>query len=420
MKKWMCTALAGMLALTLAFTGCSQRDNNNDRNNTPGSSQNQNQNGRDNNGTTNNNNNNNTPGNTNPNNQNNGTNPGNVTDDNGNLVDDIKDGMDKLGDDLENGANRLADEIQDNMPGTDNNARSRNGGILQNEQNMPSVSKLLTDSALVASSTVPGQGTLGDLDNTKQGWGQGYQVNEQNQPESCVLYQQKYGQYGTYFLAPSEKVIYLTFDEGYENGYTEKILDVLKEKQVSGVFFVTMPYVKSQPELVRRMIDEGHIVGNHSVNHPSFPSKDVAVCEKEIMELHQYMLDEFGYEMNLFRFPMGEYSERTLALTQSLGYHSIFWSFAYKDWDPENQPDPAAALERVTSAVHPGAIYLLHAVSKTNTEILGQAIDTFRAQGYTIGKFDLSAPAEPVPEEAPAGESAPAEEDTGKLHLKKS
>ena len=419
MKKWLCAALAGMLALTLAFTGCSQRDDNNDRNNTPGSTTNQND--RDNNGT---NNNNNTPNNNTTGNQNNGTNPGTVTDNNGSLADDIKDGVDKLGDDLENGANKLADEIQDNMPGTDNNARARTNGILQNEQNMPSVSKLLTDSALVASSTVPGQGTLEDLDNTKQGWGQGYNVNEQNQPESCVLYQQKYGQYGTYFLAPSEKVIYLTFDEGYENGYTAKILDVLKEKQVSGVFFVTMPYVKSQPELVRRMIDEGHIVGNHSVNHPSFPTKDTATCEKEIMELHQYMLDEFGYEMNLFRFPMGEYSERTLALTQSLGYHSIFWSFAYKDWDPENQPDPTTALERVTSAVHPGAIYLLHAVSKTNTEILGQAIDNFRAQGYTIGKFDLSAseesaPEEPAPEETPAEEPAEVREDDGKLRLKK-
>lgn len=398
-----------MLALTLAFTGCSQNDSGNNNNTTnPGSSTNQNDknNNKDNNTGTNNNN----SGTNNGTNNNN--NSGNVTDKDGNLTNDIKDD-----------ANNLADEIKDNMPGTENNnnAKSRNSNILQNEQNMPSVSQLLTDSALTASSTVPGQGTLGDLDNTKQGWGQGYNVNELNQPESCVLYQQKYGQYGTYFLAPSEKVIYLTFDEGYENGYTSKILDVLKEKQVSGVFFVTLPYVKSQPELVRRMIDEGHIVGNHSVNHPSLPTKDLDTCEKEIMELHQYMLDEFGYEMNLFRFPMGEYSERTLALTQSLGYHSVFWSFAYKDWDPENQPEHSAALERVTTAVHPGAIYLLHAVSKTNTEILGEAIDSFRAQGYTIGKFDLSAPAAPE-EETPEETAPPAEnqEQTARLRLKKS
>lgn len=255
---------------------------------------------------------------------------------------------------------------------------------------VPSVSELLTDSALSASQPVTGASALEGLDNTKMGWGQGYQVNDQNQPVGSVTYQEKYGQYGAYFIAPTEPVVYLTFDEGYENGYTSQILDVLKEKQVSAVFFVTMPYVKAQPDLIRRMIDEGHVVGNHSVNHPSFPTQDLATCEKEIMDLHQYMLEEFDYEMKLFRYPMGEFSQRTLALTQSLGYHSVFWSFAYQDWNVDAQPDPQAAFDRITQAVHPGAIYLLHAVSSTNTQVLGDVIDNIRAQGYTFGKFDLS------------------------------
>ena len=227
------------------------------------------------------------------------------------------------------------------------------------------------------------------LDAKARGWGQGTQVDDKNRPISSVQYQEKYGKYGAYFIAPESKKVYLTFDEGYENGYSAKILDALKEKKASGVFFVTYDYVKKNPDLVRRMIDEGHIVGNHSYNHPSMPKISMEKGKEEIQKLHDYVKAEFNYTMTLFRPPMGEYSEQTLAMTQSLGYKTIFWSFAYKDWDPKNQMGADKAKEKVLKSLHPGAIYLLHAVSKDNAEILGAVIDEMRNQGYEIAKFDL-------------------------------
>lgn len=226
------------------------------------------------------------------------------------------------------------------------------------------------------------------LDTRKLGWGPGGPVDENNRPSGAIDYQQKYGKYDADFIKENEKNIYLTFDEGYENGYTDDILDVLKEKNVSAVFFVTMPYVKAEPELIQRMIDEGHVVGNHSVNHLSMPETDAAQCEREVVELHDYVKENFNYEMNLFRFPMGEFSERDLSILQQLGYRSVFWSFAYRDWLVDEQPNPQEALQNIESKCHPGAIYLLHAVSKTNTEILGQMIDDLRAEGYTFCKYE--------------------------------
>ena len=225
------------------------------------------------------------------------------------------------------------------------------------------------------------------FDNTLRGWGPGGAVNERNQPAGSVMYNNKFGSYDALFMAEGDKNIYLTFDEGYENGYTEKILNTLRDKNVKAVFFVTYDYVTRNPELVRRIIDEGHVLGNHSMKHLSMPSLSAADAAEEIAGLHQYVKENFGYEMNLFRPPMGEFSERTLAVTKDLGYKSVFWSFAHKDWVTDDQPDPAAALEKTTKALHPGAIYLLHAVSATNTEILGDLIDNARAAGYVISGF---------------------------------
>lgn len=226
---------------------------------------------------------------------------------------------------------------------------------------------------------------LDKLENEKKGWGQGVQVDSKNRPVSCDVYQKKYGQYGSVFIMPdSEKTMYLTFDEGYENGYTAKILDTLKEKKCSAVFFVTMPYVKQNPDLVRRMIDEGHIVGNHSVNHKSMPTLSTKDAAQEIIGLHNYVLETFGYKMTLFRPPMGEWSTRTLELANRLGYKSILWSYAYLDYDTKNQMGLDKAFPKVTKAAHNGAVYLLHAVSKDNAEMLGDVIDTFRAEGYTL------------------------------------
>lgn len=222
------------------------------------------------------------------------------------------------------------------------------------------------------------------LDTTKLGWGPGGPVDADNRPDGATVYQEKYGQYAADFIRENNQNIYLTFDEGYENGYTDDILDTLKEKGVQAVFFVTMPYVQSEPELVQRMIDEGHIVGNHSVNHPSFPEISLEECQQEIMELHDYVKENFGYEMSLFRFPMGEFSEADLKVVQDLGYRSVFWSFAYRDWLVDEQPDPQEAIATIEDKCHPGAIYLLHAVSETNAQILGQVIDDLRGKGYVF------------------------------------
>ena len=229
---------------------------------------------------------------------------------------------------------------------------------------------------------------LDALENEKKGWGQGVQVDELNRPIGSVVYQKDYGQYEAYYIVPTEeKVMYLTFDEGYENGYTAKILDTLKEKDCQAVFFVTLPYVKQNPELVQRMIDEGHVVGNHSVKHLSMPTLSTEAAADEIIGLHNYMLEEFGYKMTLFRPPMGEWSTRTLELAKRLGYKTVFWSYAYKDYDTENQMGVDKAFPKVSAAAHPGALYLLHAVSKDNTEMLGDLIDHFRAEGYSLELF---------------------------------
>ena len=228
---------------------------------------------------------------------------------------------------------------------------------------------------------------LNALDNTKQGWGQGKQVDADNRPVSCTNFQKRYEKYDAIFIKENTNKIYLTFDEGYENGYTLNILNTLKEKGVPAVFFVTYDYAKRNSELVQRMIDDGHVVGNHSYTHPSMPTVSLSAASNEITALHDYISDTFNYTMTLFRPPMGEFSERTLALTQSLGYKSVFWSFAYIDWDTHKQMGPDKAFTKVVSGLHNGAVYLLHAVSKDNAQILGSFIDEARKAGYQFEKL---------------------------------
>ena len=226
------------------------------------------------------------------------------------------------------------------------------------------------------------------LSGEKLGWGPGGPVDELNRSQGALSYQNKYGNYDADFIGRNSKKIYLTFDQGYENGYTAPILDTLKEKEVPAVFFLTGHYVNTQPELIQRMIDEGHILGNHSQNHPSFPDTPLEQCKTEVEEIHNRVKEQFDYEMSLFRFPAGEFSEQTLKLMQDMGYRSVFWSFAYRDWEVDNQPDPAEALSTVVSKAHPGAIILMHSVSSTNAEILGDVIDQLRAEGYEFAAFN--------------------------------
>lgn len=230
------------------------------------------------------------------------------------------------------------------------------------------------------------------LSNQAITWGPGPNVDEDGRPTAPVDLQEKYKDLGAYFIAPNSKNVYLTFDQGYENGFTPAILDTLKEKNVSAVFFLTMDYATKNHDLIQRMVDEGHILANHTNKHPNMTTISSERCIEEIMSLHDYIKENFNYDMWLFRPPEGAFSEKSLGVTYSQNYLSIFWSFAYKDWEVDNQPDPAYALDRMTSQLHGGAIYLLHAVSETNTKVLGSFIDNARQEGYTFSRFDLKDP----------------------------
>ena len=212
-------------------------------------------------------------------------------------------------------------------------------------------------------------------------WGFGKVENHQK-PGEPVSLEEKYKKLGGMWFAGNEKRICLTFDEGYENGYTPAILDTLKEKNVKAVFFVTYDFAKDNKKLIKRMLDEGHTVGNHSYHHYSMDELDTDTAKEEVAFLHRYIKDNFGYTMSYFRFPKGEFSEKSLAIVKSFGYKSVFWSWAYADWDTESQPDENEALRSICEGTHPGEILLLHAVSKTNAAILGKVIDDVRQQGY--------------------------------------
>lgn len=228
---------------------------------------------------------------------------------------------------------------------------------------------------------------LESMDNEMHSFGSG-RFYTTKRPTYSVTAQKEYAVFDASFIAEDAPTVYLTFDCGYEyENITADILDTLKEKHVQAVFFVTMHYCKSQPQLVQRMIEEGHIVGNHSNSHRYLPTLDIEEMAYEITSLHEYVKDHFQYEMTLFRPPNGLYSTRTLALTQSLGYRSVFWSFAYCDWDTEKQPNAEDAFDTVTRCAHNGCIYLLHSVSATNAKILGDVIDNLRQRGYTIELF---------------------------------
>lgn len=186
----------------------------------------------------------------------------------------------------------------------------------------------------------------------------------------------------------SQKNIYLTFDAGYEAGYTIKILDVLKEKGVSATFFITSHYLNTADEQVKRMIEEGHIIGNHTVNHKSMPEITDEEIEQEVMKLHQAVYEKYNYEMRYIRPPKGEFSERTLKKCEDLGYKTVMWSFAYCDWDENKQPTIEEGKKKIIDNFHPGEIILLHSNSKTNSEILADIIDEARNQGYEFKTLD--------------------------------
>lgn len=241
----------------------------------------------------------------------------------------------------------------------------------------------VADTTLQASDVNGNKPDVQEYDANPVIWGPG-NIEEHRRPADPEKLQNKYSELSSQWLLPDEKNICLTFDEGYENGYTDQILDTLAEKDVKAIFFCTYDYVRDNPELVQRMINEGHIVGNHSYSHYNMTEIDVNTAAEEITLMHDYVEENFNYSMGYFRFPEGVFSEQTIALAAELGYRSVFWSFAYADWDRDNPPDQTEAFEKITSSTHNGEIILLHAVSQTNADILGDVIDNIRDQGYAF------------------------------------
>jgi peptidoglycan-N-acetylmuramic acid deacetylase len=226
------------------------------------------------------------------------------------------------------------------------------------------------------------------LSNKKIGWGikrnDNHEQPDLGKTNQTLLEENK----GICLGSNEKKNIYLTFDEGYEAGYTPKILDVLKQNNVKATFFITAHYLNTQSDLVKQMIDEGHIVGNHTVNHKSMPSLTQEQINSEVMDLHKAIYSKFEYEMKYLRPPMGEYSQKTLAVTNSLGYTTVMWSFAYEDWNEKSQPDEEKSKQKILNNVHNGEIMLLHGNSKTNTNILDSIIKQIKQMGYEFKSLD--------------------------------
>lgn len=224
------------------------------------------------------------------------------------------------------------------------------------------------------------------IDNTLYGWW--FKRNDNHERSGC---QEDFDitEYNAYYTVPAnEKIIYFTFDCGYENGFTPDMLDVLKEEEVPAAFFVTQTFIRDNIELTKRMKEDGHLVCNHTVKHPSMPGKSVEEQKNEILTCETYMKEATGYEMDLFfRPPRGEYSKRTLQIAKDLGYKTIFWSMAYLDFDIKNQPTSSHVVEHFKKYYHPGAIPLMHNISQANHDALKQVIRDLKKEGYTFGNL---------------------------------
>lgn len=219
-------------------------------------------------------------------------------------------------------------------------------------------------------------------------WGLSFQTN--GQPPVGNASSEELAQYRAYYLGDTDKkTIYLTFDAGYENGYTAAILDTLKKHNVPACFFVVGNYIDSAPELVQRMVDEGHIVGNHTLHHPDMS----AIADKESFSAELTGLEEkftalTGQPMQKFyRPPQGKFSEENLKQAQELGYTTVFWSLAYVDWYTDNQPTEEHAFSKLLPRIHNGAIVLLHSTSETNARILDELLTRWEQEGYTFGSL---------------------------------
>lgn len=224
-----------------------------------------------------------------------------------------------------------------------------------------------------------------------ENWGTGFtDIPEGGQPVGNAS-AEELKKYDAYYLGSSdEKVIYLTFDCGYENGYTDTMLDALKKHNVPATFFIVGHYVTSAPEQVKRMVAEGHTVGNHTYHHPDMSAiSDMSAFKKEMDDVANAFKELTGTEMAMYyRPPQGKYNTKNLQMAKELGYSTFFWSLAHVDWDVNKQPSREKAMEKLTKRIHPGAIVLLHNTSQTNSEILDELLTKWKEMGYTFGTLE--------------------------------
>jgi peptidoglycan-N-acetylmuramic acid deacetylase len=214
---------------------------------------------------------------------------------------------------------------------------------------------------------------------------------ENGQPaEAGKEWDELLAKYGAFYKGdPSKKDLYLTFDNGYENGYTGQILDVLKKEKVPATFFVTGHYLETAPDLVKRMASEGHIVGNHSWSHPDLTQVGNEKAIEELEMVRKKTEELTGNKtMKYLRPPRGIFSERTMALAKEQGYTHAFWSLAYVDWKTNEQKGAQYAYDNIMKQVHPGAVILLHTVSKDNADALERVLKDLKKQGYTFKSLD--------------------------------
>jgi len=224
---------------------------------------------------------------------------------------------------------------------------------------------------------------------TAENWGLGFPKGG-GQPTGNATPEQL-RQYDAYYIGDTtNNTIYLTFDCGYESGNMESILNTLKEKNVKATFFLVGNYLEKEPELVKRMVEEGHIIGNHTYHHKDMAALSPEEFEKEITSFDEKLSEIMGTEMEttFYRPPQGKYSVNNLKQAQKLGYKTIFWSLAYVDWYDDKQPTRDEAFEKLIPRIHPGAILLLHSTSTTNKEILPELIDKYTEMGYTFQSLD--------------------------------
>lgn len=227
------------------------------------------------------------------------------------------------------------------------------------------------------------------LSNEKKGWWIKRKENNEQSEAQNEIDLAKYDAFYVDTKNKDKKVMYLTFDCGYDNGYTEPMLDILKKHKAYAIFFVTQTYIRDNVEIVKRMKKEGHLVGNHTVKHKSMPDLSERDIKEELITCADYCKEATGYEMDPYvRPPMGEYSERTLQICKNLGYKTVFWSMAYLDYEVDNQPGSDFVIDHFEKYYHNGAIPLLHNVSKSNAEALDTVLTNMEKKGFTFENVD--------------------------------